>query len=741
MKERFGMYRFKTDGLPVKVPQIPAMHVLHTDPLHRPEWIDYSALDAKATWNVHRALKQKLQGMTAFMDEYLCKQLVQTPDADSKARMQRALEGLENAKSAQSKAAGSAAAKQSKAAAGPRSLPSMRAPPPPRPRPRTSSGKTDSESASAHVTPKGPFYTLWDLYCDYWHPFGEVLTDMEAEGVRVNRDHLIDQERLALQDQKAAEAHFRNWVKRYVPGGEFMNVNSGVQIRQLLFPGEKASATDVTPSTSKTFKAVNPEYDQVPRPKGVRRHIDFKLHGLWGKNVPGRLKAEVRTDKDLAAVSGAVLWSLVGKPGAAAKALADLDAREQAAAATAAQAGSTNSKEAAAVSLLDEDDIITADEDLDHGDHPAAAAAGDGSSDGQIAVIAEDVDDPEELQYWEQRGKELKLGKMFAAMAVGKGPRGDPRGEREGIEACLALEKLIEVSAIDKLLSAFIQPLQSDNISTSALVPLQLPAAAEDATAAADGSSVDDSSSSEVFNSSFSTDGSSTETSSSEGSSRSSPIYRVHCSLNLNTETGRLSARRPNLQNQPALEKDRYKVRKAFCAEPGKTLVVADYGQLELRLLAHITDCKSMIRAFELGGDFHSRTALGMYDHIKDDIAAGGCLLEIGDWHGEGDPPPLLKDKYGSERRKAKILNFSIAYGKTAHGLSKDFGVSLEEAEATVNRWYADRPEVREWQEMTKRYAAEKGWVNTMVGRRRGKRLLPTWNLILGRASQMWCVE
>ena len=82
---------------------------------------------------------------------------------------------------------------------------------------------------------------------------------------------------------------------------------------------------------------------------------------------------------------------------------------------------------------------------------------------------------------------------------------------------------------------------------------------------------------------------------------------RVHCSLNLNTETGRLSARRPNLQNQPALEKDKYKIRKAFQAGPGNSLIVADYGQLELRLLASMTNCKSMIYAFKEGGDFHSR--------------------------------------------------------------------------------------------------------------------------------------
>lgn len=64
-------------------------------------------------------------------------------------------------------------------------------------------------------------------------------------------------------------------------------------------------------------------------------------------------------------------------------------------------------------------------------------------------------------------------------------------------------------------------------------------------------------------------------------------------------------------------------VRKAFKAEEGKTLVVADYGQLELRLLAHMAGCKSMLEAFHLGGDFHSRTALGMYDHIQKAIDRG----------------------------------------------------------------------------------------------------------------------
>jgi len=193
---------------------------------------------------------------------------------------------------------------------------------------------------------------------------------------------------------------------------------------------------------------------------------------------------------------------------------------------------------------------------------------------------------------------------------------------------------------------------------------------------------------------------------------------RVHGSININTETGRLSSRRPNLQNQPALEKDKYQIRKAFQASPGNNLIVADYGQLELRLLASMTNCHSMIEAFEAGGDFHSRTALGMFDYIQKKVNDGECLLE---WdYANGDPPkPMLKDMYASERRKAKTLNFSIAYGKTAHGLSQDWGVSLKEAEDMLQAWYDSRPEVEQWQKETKETAQREGITRTMMGRYR----------------------
>ncbi|GJN12315.1 hypothetical protein PR202_ga30584 [Eleusine coracana subsp. coracana] len=226
-------------------------------------------------------------------------------------------------------------------------------------------------------------------------------------------------------------------------------------------------------------------------------------------------------------------------------------------------------------------------------------------------------------------------------------------GGKKGKEACHAIATLCEICSIDSLISNFILPLQGDHISCK------------------------------------------------EG--------RIHCSLNINTETGRLSARTPNLQNQPALEKDRYKIRQAFVAAPGNSLIVADYGQLELRILAHLTNCKSMLDAFKAGGDFHSRTAMNMYQHIRDAVEEERVLLE---WHPH-------QDAFAAERRKAKMLNFSIAYGKTAVGLSRDWKVSVKEARHTLKLWYRDRKEVSAWQKRQKELAHEKCEVYTLLGRSR----------------------
>jgi len=160
-------------------------------------------------------------------------------------------------------------------------------------------------------------------------------------------------------------------------------------------------------------------------------------------------------------------------------------------------------------------------------------------------------------------------GKPFADPPVYGTAFHDLGGGKAGKEACEALGALLEAESIDKLLSTFLRTLPK----------------------MADGNS------------------------------------RIHTALNLNTETGRLSSMRPNLQNQPALEKDVYGVRRAFSAQKGNKLIVVDYGQLELRIMAHMTRCKSMIEAFELGGDFHSRTAIDMYPHVKDAVDRQEVLL------------------------------------------------------------------------------------------------------------------
>ena len=170
---------------------------------------------------------------------------------------------------------------------------------------------------------------------------------------------------------------------------------------------------------------------------------------------------------------------------------------------------------------------------------------------------------------------------------------------------------------------------------------------------------------------------------------------RVHCFSNLNKEFDCVKETEPRTSRPrqgPLFD------RKAFKAG-SCSLIVADYGQLELRLLAHVAKCESMLSAFREGGCFHSRTAVGMFDHVRQAVENGEVLLEKGT-QGDSDKP-LVKDKYAAERRRAKTLNFSIAYGKTAHGLAKDWGVSQQEAQSMLRAWYDDRPEVERWQKDT----------------------------------------
>uniref|UniRef100_A0A0E0EIK2 DNA-directed DNA polymerase family A palm domain-containing protein n=1 Tax=Oryza meridionalis TaxID=40149 RepID=A0A0E0EIK2_9ORYZ len=127
-----------------------------------------------------------------------------------------------------------------------------------------------------------------------------------------------------------------------------------------------------------------------------------------------------------------------------------------------------------------------------------------------------------------------------------------------------------------------------------------------------------------------------------------------------------------------------------------------------------------MLEAFKAGGDFHSRTAMNMYQHVRDAVEEKKVLLEWYPQPGQDKPPvPLLKDAFGAERRKAKMLNFSIAYGKTAVGLSQDWNVEVREARDTLKIWHRDRKEVSAWQKKQKALALKKCEVYTLLGRSR----------------------
>ena len=115
---------------------------------------------------------------------------------------------------------------------------------------------------------------------------------------------------------------------------------------------------------------------------------------------------------------------------------------------------------------------------------------------------------------------------------------------------------------------------------------------------------------------------------------------------------------------------------------------MADYGQL---------DCAFMIEAFDAWGDFHSRTALGMFYYIRGSVENGEYLLEW-DYANSARPKPMPKDKFACKRKKAKTLNFSIAYGKPAYNLRQVWGVTADEAEGMLQAWYDFQPEVEMWQ-------------------------------------------
>jgi DNA polymerase-1 len=178
---------------------------------------------------------------------------------------------------------------------------------------------------------------------------------------------------------------------------------------------------------------------------------------------------------------------------------------------------------------------------------------------------------------------------------------------------------------------------------------------------------------------------------------------RVHTSYNQTVAaTGRLSSQNPNLQNIPIRTELGRRVRQAFVADrrpefqivPNSVLVSVDYSQIELRLMAHMSQEPFLLEAFRAGEDVHRATASLVYGVPIDEVTS-------------------------AQRRVAKTVNFGLLYGMQAWGLSRDTGMSRTESQAFIDQYWARLPKVREYLDGTLAFGAANGYVQTLMGRRR----------------------
>lgn len=174
-----------------------------------------------------------------------------------------------------------------------------------------------------------------------------------------------------------------------------------------------------------------------------------------------------------------------------------------------------------------------------------------------------------------------------------------------------------------------------------------------------------------------------------------SPDGRVHTTFKQTmTLTGRLSSAEPNLQNIPVRTEKGRELRKFFLAEEGCMLVDADYSQIELRILAHISGDEALIRAFCSGEDIHTATAAQVFGVLPEEVT-----------------PEM--------RKSAKAVNFGILYGIGEYSLSKDLGITVAQAKAYIQQYFAKYPSIRGFMEQMEGFAKEHGYVETLYGRRR----------------------
>ncbi|MFH1509154.1 MAG: DNA polymerase I [bacterium] len=170
---------------------------------------------------------------------------------------------------------------------------------------------------------------------------------------------------------------------------------------------------------------------------------------------------------------------------------------------------------------------------------------------------------------------------------------------------------------------------------------------------------------------------------------------RIHASFNQAvTATGRLSSSDPNMQNIPIRTEEGRKIREAFVATRGNTLLSCDYSQIDLRVLAHIAGDEAMIKAFKSGADIHTQTAATVFEKDAKDIS---------------------KD----ERRIAKTVNFGVVYGMSPYGLSQTLSIERKKAKDFIDTYFAKYPKIQDYMEKIVAEARDKEYVETMLGRRR----------------------
>lgn len=169
---------------------------------------------------------------------------------------------------------------------------------------------------------------------------------------------------------------------------------------------------------------------------------------------------------------------------------------------------------------------------------------------------------------------------------------------------------------------------------------------------------------------------------------------RVHTSYHqAGAATGRLSSSDPNLQNIPIRTDDGRRIRRAFVAPPGHKLLACDYSQIELRIMAHLSEDPGLVRAFEQGVDVHRATAAEVFSRALDEVTP-------------------------NERRAAKAINFGLMYGMSAFGLAKNLGIDRGQAQDYVALYFSRYPGVRDFMERMRQQARDHGYVETLEGRR-----------------------